>query len=319
MRQFLCVFLLSILCLGSGCKRSESSWNKENGKVKVLTTIAMIDDIISQVGKEHVESITLIKGELDPHTYELVKGDDEKFARADLIFYNGLSLEHGFSLRHNLENNPKAIALGDLIYQEDPKLILKIDNQFDPHIWMDISLWMRIVDPICDALVKKDPLHAEEYQQNARVLKERMKEADSETYKIMQSIPSEKRYLVTSHNAFHYFVRRYLTEPKEVEENNWVMRLAAPEGLAPAAELSVADIQRVLNYVKGHDIHVLFPESNLNKDALKKIVSVGKEKGISLHLSEKTLYADSMGRETSYLKMIDHNVRTIAEELNARE
>ncbi len=75
----------------------------------------MIQDIVRQVGGEHVDVIALINGEMDPHSYQLVKGDGEKITRADLIFANGLGLEHGPSLRQQLENNPKAVPLGNWI------------------------------------------------------------------------------------------------------------------------------------------------------------------------------------------------------------
>ena len=52
----------------------------------------------------------------------------------------------------------------------------------------------------------------------------------------LQTIPSERRYLVTSHDAFHYFTRSYLADPGE---KDWAKRFAAPEGLAPRAAQSV--------------------------------------------------------------------------------
>src|SRR5688572_30797589 len=117
-KKFLFLCCLALPSLFCGCHHAQSkktSWHSPNAHVKVLTTTAMINDLVAQIGGEDVDTIALIKGELDPHSYELVKGDDEKFAAADLIFYNGLGLEHGLSLRQNLENNPKALSVGDPI------------------------------------------------------------------------------------------------------------------------------------------------------------------------------------------------------------
>lgn len=313
MKKFISLLFLIVILYACEEPKKEDNSPKIH-KVKVLSTIAMIDDLVSEIGKDYVENTTLIKGEIDPHTYELVKGDDEKFASADLIFYNGLGLEHGYSLRHNLESHPNAISLGDVLLEKVSDKILKVENQYDPHVWMDISLWINIVDPIVEALVKKDALHAEIYVNNGLLLKEKMKKADEETYNALQNISSEKRYLVTSHNAFHYFVRRYLADAKELDKNLWKCRLNAPEGLAPEAELSSLDIQRVLDYVVQHNIEVVFPESNVNKESLKKIVNVGKKKGLSLRMSEKDLYADAMGQESSYLEMIAHNTNILLNE-----
>ncbi len=316
------LFLMITLFCGllAGCtpdahSSSDSAWRQESGRLKVLSTIAMIDDLVKHIGGDDIDSIALIRGELDPHSYELVKGDDEKFAQADLIFYNGLGLEHGLSLRQHLENNPKSFAVGEPLLKNESRVLLTIEGQFDPHIWMDVRLWMETIDPIVDALSEKDPLHAANYQQRAEVLKKIMQAEDESVYQKVQAVPAEKRYLVTSHDAFHYFTRRYLATPEETKKNLWNCRCAAPEGLAPDAQLSVADLQEIITHIAKYKITVLFPESNVSKDSLRKIVQAGKEKGFPIRLSEHTLYGDSMGNG-SYINMIKHNAEVIVNELN---
>jgi manganese/zinc/iron transport system substrate-binding protein len=310
---FLFATLLLIVCGCSDQQRRDLKWREANGKLKVLTTIAMIDDIVKQVGGDDVDTIALIRGELDPHSYELVKGDDEKFSRAHLIFYNGLGLEHGLSLRQNLVNNPKAVAIAEPLLAEDPDLILMVDGEYDPHIWMDIALWMRTIDPIVKALSEKDQEHAAAFRARGEQLRLKMEEADQKVYATLQAIQAEKRYLVTSHDAFHYFTRHYLAEPGE---KNWRQRCKAPEGLAPEAQMSVADVIDVIVHIEAFHIPVLFPESNVSKDALRKIVDATKERGFAIRLCQEELYGDSMGRAGSYLEMITHNVEVLARELS---
>jgi len=308
----LAILLLTILCCCSPHESESSKWRQENGKIKVLTTIAMINDIVKQIGGEKVDSITLIRGELDPHSYELVKGDDEKFARADLVFYNGLGLEHGLSLRQNLENHSKAIAVAEPLLKENPELILTMDGTFDPHIWMDIALWVKTIDPIVSALSIQDPIHAAFYRENGDKLKSILQEADRSMYATLQAIDAKRRYLVTSHDAFHYFTRHYLAEPGEKE---WALRCKAPEGLAPEAQMSVNDVIAIIDHIEAFHISVLFPESNVSKDSLRKIINACREKGCDIRLCQEELYADSMGKANSYLEMIAHNVKIIAREL----
>lgn len=309
----LLVLLLFIIASCDHQRAQPSRWGQENGKLKVLTTIAMINDIVKEVGGDDVDTIALIRGELDPHSYELVKGDDEKFSRADLIFYNGLGLEHGLSLRQNLIGNAKAVPVAEPILQKNPDLILKIDHQYDPHVWMDIALWMYTIDPIVKALSDKDPLHSDSYYARGEILRQKMQITDEKMYNILQAIPPEKRYLVTSHDAFHYFTRHYLAEPGE---KNWQNRCRAPEGLAPEAQLSVCDLIAIIDHIENFNISVLFPESNVSKDSLRKIVNAAKEKGFVIRLCKEELYGDSMGNASSYLDMISHNVELIAQEFN---
>lgn len=314
MKRLLLLLLAMTACHAPQRQAHRNAWMERSGHLKVLTSIAMIADVAEQIGGENVDVLALIEGELDPHSYELVKGDDEKFRRADLIFYNGLGLEHGLSLRKALENNPKAVALGNTLLERTPSPILLSDGQYDPHIWMDIALWKQVVDPIVEALSARDPEHASTYRERGEALTQRLNETDAKIYDLLHSVPEERRYLVTSHDAFSYFTRHYLAEPEEVATESWQVRCAAPEGLAPDAQLSVTDIMEILDHVETYKIPVLFPESNVSRDALRKIEVSAQERGFDVRLSKETLYGDSMGTAT-YLEMIAHNAEVIAREL----
>ncbi len=320
---FLVLLQSSLTMCSKGKKSTTADWFFENGRIKVLTTTAMIQDLVQQVGGDRVDVVALINGELDPHSYQLVKGDGEKISRADLIFANGLGLEHGPSLQNQLESNPKAVPLGNWIMAKEPELILLLNGQIDPHIWMDISLWKKTIPFIVEFLSVKDPAHSEEFKRNGDKLLNEMEQAHKQIREEMQAIPAAHRYLVTSHDAFNYFTRSYMAETNELLNNSWHDRFAAPEGLAPESQLSAIHIQEILNHLKKYNIHVLFPESNVSKDSIRKIVSAGKEMGLQLTVSDIPLYADAMGPLGSdgdtYIKMIQHNAHTIREQLSRNQ
>lgn len=312
--KLLLLLILPIFCLFIGCGKSTDSainqWMQPSGNVKVLSTIAMIDDLVAKIGGEYVDHIVLIYGEVDPHAYELVKGDDEKFIAADLVFSNGLGLEHGASLKYRLDHHPNSVFLGETLSNDQ---ILHMDGQIDPHIWMDIGLWMQLIDPIVDHLSQMDPDHQEYYFDHGRDLKQVMLKKDQELLHRMQSVPEEKRYLVTSHDAFHYFARKYM---RVQDEKDWDRRFMAPEGLAPDGQMSFEDIRHVVDHLCKYQIGVVFPESNVSIASLKKISSICKEKGSQITIAKTPLYGDSMGENTSYLEMIEHNVNTLTAYLN---
>ena len=264
-QQFWRLLPLMILCLLIGCfsdchqKRQAQfkQWLENNGKVKVLSTTTIVDDLVKQIGGEHVDTIILIEGELDPHSYQLVKGDDEKLAAAQLIFYNGLGLEHGPSLHAYLQNNRKAVPLGDRIDQSQKGLVIYVHGQKDPHIWMDISLWAKAIPFIVEALSVQDPLHAKEYQANGEKLTREMEQGHYQAIALMHQVPADHRFLVTSHDAFNYFARAYLSEEGELHSGDWMKRFAAPEGLAPESQLSATDIRAIIEHLKKYQIHQL--------------------------------------------------------------
>lgn len=307
-------YLLSlVLLLGLGCQKSPSKleqWIQPNGKIKVMSTTAMIDDIVGQVGGDRIDHIALIEGAMDPHSYELVKGDDEKFSYAKVIFYNGLGLEHGASLRYHLQTHSKAIALGDKLRAENPEAILTDRGQVDPHIWLDVSLWAKIVDPIVEALSEADPQNRDYFYGRGIQVKESLSQLDNLLIQKIGNISAEKRYLVTSHDAFNYFTRRYLNDGT----TSWKDRFCAPEGLAPDGQLSCHDIQLVIDHLLKHQIGVIFSESHVSKESLNKILSVCREKKMDVKIAKAPLHSDTLGEaEGTYQTMMLHNAEVLCE------
>lgn len=310
---WICVLLALFGCSKEGSDPAVLAYFADNGKIKVLSTTAMIDDLVGEIGGQWIDHLPLVSCGLDPHSYELVKGDDEKIAYADLVIGNGLNLEHGASLRYRLEHHDGALYLGDEIRNRFPTEILVVDGELDPHIWMDISLWAKGVDVIVSALSEADGDHAADYRKNGDLLRQKMLLAHRDVQQQLAAVDPKARYLVTSHDAFHYFTRAYLSDGEE-----WEVRCVAPEGLAPDGQLGAQDIKRVVDHLSTYGIGVVFPESNVNRDALRKIVSSCNH---PVAISTQALYGDAMGAPGSgadtYLAMIQHNAKVLREEWQA--
>jgi len=290
------------LLLTAGCQVSKEPSTDNTLKKKVLSTTAQIGDLVAEIGGERISSDVLVRGELNPHSYELVKGDDEKIQGAQIIFYNGLGLEHGASVASMIASHPNTLAVGEKIKELRPNEILWKGPVMDPHIWMDISLWKETVDPIADKLSALDPEGESYFRERAEKLKTRMEQTHGKIYAQMQQIPSEKRFLVTSHDAFHYFTRAYLAEPNE---KDWDKRFVAPEGLAPDGQLNPVDLQKIIDHMSKYHIEVLFPESNVSRDSIRKIAAAGKQLGLELRICKEALYGDSL--RGTYLEAMSHN------------
>lgn len=321
--RFYLITLLLICTLIVSCKTTKQhvlqEWMRPNGKLKVLCTTRQIADLVMQVGDDLVDCLTLIPPESDPHSYQLVKGDDEKFARADLIFYNGLGLEHGPSLRAALTTNPKAYAVGDYVRKVRPEAIVLVDSTQDPHIWMDVSLWQETVPYIFEVLAKALPARKMQLEGRAATVSSRLQALDAEIIARMNSVPISARYLVTTHDAFNYFTRAYLSPKNELETDLWRVRCQAPEGLAPDSQLSTADIQRLVSHLERYRVQVIFSESHISQDSIKKIVDAMEKKGQPVHIASKPLFSDTMGHPdtgaSDYISMMRYNSQVISEEM----
>jgi manganese/zinc/iron transport system substrate-binding protein len=291
-----------------------ASWMKTDDKIRVLATTAIVQDLVEKVGGEEVKVLAMIGANQDPHSYEIVKGDGEKFTYADLVFANGLMLEHSGSMQYQLKQHKNVCFLGDELFKRVPEEIITVNGQLDPHIWMDLSLWSKCIDVVLGKLIEKDPDHKEVYEKNAKEAKEKYALVDSEIKEKMNKIPLDKRYLVTSHDAFNYFVRRYFATKEELENNSWRVRMQALQGLAPDEQISVLQVKEIVDHVCKYNIEVIFPESNLSKDSLEKVKEACERRGRKIRLAKSTLYGDTLGGK-SYLEMMAYDAKVLEDNL----
>jgi manganese/zinc/iron transport system substrate-binding protein len=310
---FVLVFFLT------SCSFNQSSnlkdFMSDDGKIRILASTAMIEDMVKKVGGDRVKVISLIEGDQDPHSYEIVKGDGEKFQYADLIFVNGLFLEHSASMRYQTEQRKNVIYLGDELKKRYPKDIIYVDEEVDPHVWMDISLWSQAIPIVEKKLSEKDPQNKAEYESNAQKLINEYSAIDKSIYQKIHQIPESKRYLVTSHDAFNYFVRRYFSNPEEIKNGKWRNRMQALQGLAPDQQISLIQIKEIVNHIMKYGIEVIFAEANLSKDALEKVKESVMKKGGNIRIAEENLYGDTLGG-LGYLEMMTYDASVLERNLN---
>ncbi|MGR3972995.1 MAG: zinc ABC transporter substrate-binding protein [Candidatus Rhabdochlamydia sp.] len=302
-----------IILLLAGCNQPVSKlseWKAPSHHLKVLCTNALIHDLVSQVGKERIKSLSLIEPSIDPHSYEMRKGDEEKFLCAQLVFYNGLGLEHNPSLSAHLTSHPHAYALGSFIQDQDPSLILEDKGQVDPHIWLDTLLWSYTVDLIVTQLGVLDPEGKPYYEAQGADVKASLMRLHQQMTQALDRISVEKKYLVSSHDAFNYFARRYLTTGAQ---DDWQDHFCAPEGLAPDGQLSFYDLKRVVNYIHDHRITTVFSETNVSQDSLRKIVDICASHHTCVQIFSLHLLSDTLGEYTSYEAMMKHNLDVLCQ------
>lgn len=311
------LFFVFIFCL-SACSKSTLNRQTKDSK-EVLCTIGMISDLVRAIAQDKIEVSTLIKEDLDPHSYELVKGDDEKLARADLIFYNGLGLEHCPNIYLHLSEHRNSYSIGDYIRTENPDLILYIDSEVDPHIWMDVSIWEKGVELILKELINLMPEHEDAFRKNAASLRIQMMDVHNQIKSMLQKIPDHQRYLITCHDAFYYFARGYLSSDQERNSELWKRRFIAPEGLAPDSQLSTKDLEKVIQYLETYQVTTLFPEYNVNLDSLNKIKEISNKAGYPVQIASSPLYGDTMSKSKksnqTYLDLILYNATVIQKHL----
>lgn len=314
------LFFIAILLITVGCRQPGRDrfhrWLEESDKLKVLCTTVFVGELVQSVGGDDLNIIVLIPPQSDPHSYQLVKGDDEKFRRADCIFYSGLGLEHRGALARYLSSH-NAVPVTAKLEKEE---IIVDGVSIDPHVWLDLSLWSKGVDCIVETLSKKRAEHRNLYKENGKRVKETLLFLHEKIYSLLQAVPDDRRYLVTTHNAYQYFSRAYLATQEERRSGEWKRRCMAPEGLAPESQINTRDLYAVVEYIFEHKIPIVFAEYGMNRDSLEKVVKSARSKGHEISIAKERLYSDSMvsDEQMTHEKMLEHNAQVIVEGLHEK-
>ncbi|NNF20807.1 MAG: zinc ABC transporter solute-binding protein, partial [Saprospiraceae bacterium] len=269
-------------------------------KPKVVCSASMIWDITKNIAGDHVEHGLIVPIGGDPHLYEPTPADAQLVYEADLIFINGLTFE-GWILELIANSGTKAIT--DTVTSGIvPISSSKYKDSFDPHAWMDVKNGQIYARNIKDALISLLPDKADEFNANFQTYTKKLKELDDYIIKRISEIPEEKRVLITSHDAFEYYGKRY------------GLRLEAMMGISTESEAQTSDMIRISKTIKETGIPAIFIESTINP---KLIQQVAKDNSVMIG---GELYADSIGDEdshgNSYINMLKHNTDVIVDALS---
>ncbi len=269
-------------------------------KPLVVASASMIADMTRQMAgdKVNVRMIVPIGG--DPHLYEPTPRDVQMVNNADLILVNGLTFEGWINeLIANSGTKADVVVVTEGL---EPLSSQTYKNSVDPHAWMSVENGKQYARNIAQALKTLDPVNQNFYQQNlARYLGE-LTDLDQYILKAIASIPEKRRVLITSHDAFQYYGKRY------------GIKLEAIMGISTEAEPQTSDILRVSRTIRESEVPAVFIESTINPKLIEQIAKDNK-----VHIGGK-LYADSLGDDNSpantYVNMLRYNTDTIVEALS---
>ncbi|UZO79316.1 zinc ABC transporter substrate-binding protein [Aquimarina sp. ERC-38] len=304
--RFLHIILVSILLLGlvTSCKNE----NKKGSRPQVVTTTTMITDLLKNIGKDSIRVQGLMGSGVDPHLYKASEGDVNKLVNADAIFYNGLHLEGKLvEVFEKMGNQQvKTIAVGEAL---DKNTLIGSEyfaSNYDPHIWFDIDNWKIITSYVVKKLSELDPESSTYYEQNRKQYLEQLTALSKQVKDKIKSLPSEKRILVTAHDAFNYFGKAYGFE------------VVGLQGLSTATEAGVQDVQKLSDFIIEKEVKSIFVESSVPKKTINALLEAVRSRGKEVEIGG-TLYSDALGdagtTEGTYEGMFIHNVTTIVEAL----
>jgi manganese/zinc/iron transport system substrate-binding protein len=301
------LILATVLAVTAGCKEASAPAPRGDGKLQVVATTGMVGDAARHVGGDRAEVVALMGPGVDPHLYKASEGDVARLTAADLILYNGLHLEGKMGdVLVKLARSRVVVAVSETAPVEQLREPPEFLGQYDPHLWFDVRLWSSTLDAIAAAYAEVDPENAAEYRANAEAYRKELLELDAWVEGRIAEIPADRRVLVTAHDAFGYFGRRYGVE------------VVGLQGISTLAEAGLGDVQRVVDLVVSRRVKAIFVESSVPRRSIEAVQAAAEERGHAVAIGGQ-LFSDAMGPagspEGTYAGMVRHNVNTLVEAL----
>ena len=302
--------------------------------IPVVATFSILGDMVERIGGDHIALTTLVGPDGDAHVYQPTPADARAVSSAEILFVNGLAFEgwidrlveaSGFGGiqifatagitpisfeddgDHQDHDDHAEIDHDDHDHDHDDHAETGHDGHdhgaFDPHAWQSLPNAIVYVDNIAAALAQADPENAATFYRNRADFIAEIEALDAEIRAAVGALPTDRRTIVTSHDAFGYFAEEY------------GLTFLAPQGVSTESEASARDVAELITQIRAQSIAAVFVESISDSRLLEQIVS---ETSASIG---GTLYSDALsgpdGPAATYLDMMRHNLAMLTDALNS--
>jgi len=255
------------------------------GRPTVVATTTQAADLARGVAGDRAEVRGILAPNSDPHDYEVRPGDVKALARATLIVRSGGDIDEW--LGGAIDSAGADAPVVDLLDRVGPH------DDGDPHWWQDPIRAEDAVKAIGEALAKADPEGASTYRANAERSVNRLQALDAAVRDCIDTIPTEQRTLVTTHDALGYFADRYGLR---------VVGTVIPS-LSTQAQASAGDLAELVDTIRRERVKAIFAESSVNASVED---AIAQETGARVG---RPLWADSLGPKGSSGATYEDSIR----------
>ena len=293
------ILLVSLLCLlwcGSVCAAGQMP-----AKLRVVTTVAPLTDMVGQVGQDALDLHGLVPAGVNSHTFQPAPSDVQLLALADLVIVNGLYLEVAIEKLARSSGKP-GVTLLKLADNTIRQAEWVFDFSFpaaqghpNPHLWLNVEYAMQYVALVRQQLMTLDPSRATQYKENASRYLDRLQRLDQCIVTAVATIPLPQRRLLTYHDSWPYFARRYgMTVIGAIQPANFF-------------EPSPRELARIVDQIRQTNIPAVFGSEVFPSKVLEKIAAETGVRYVST-LRDDVLPGNPGDARHSYLGMMSENV-----------
>jgi len=276
-------------------------------KPVAVATFSILADLTQRVAGDHAQVLTLVGPNGDAHVFEPGPKESAELVHADLLIANGLGFEPWLQRLEDASGFKRKVILASdgvtpLAAEEEHDSEEREEEDHhhegvDPHAFQDLANARIYVANIAKGLSEAAPDHAADFKANADKLIAEITALDQQLKADFGAIPPEKRRVLTSHDAFHYFGHAYGIE------------FVSVQGLSTEAEPTADDLVKVVRQARDGHLSAIFLE-NMSDPRLAE--TVAQESGVRMG---GALYADALsdpsGPAPDYLSLIRYNAKQL--------
>jgi ABC-type Zn uptake system ZnuABC Zn-binding protein ZnuA len=300
--------VLALAFFFTACGRQEEKPATADKKLNVVTTVAPITSIVENIASDKIQLAGIIPEGINSHTFEPIPSDSKLLSSADLIILNGLDLE-----TPTLKLAQANLKPGATIYSLGDKTIKEADYIFDfsfpkeqghpnPHLWLNPQYAMRYATLVRDELIKLDPKNKAVYEQNSAQFLKKLEALDQAIKEAAQTIPQNNRRLLTYHDSWPYFSRRYGFQ---------VIGAVQPSDFA---DPSPREVVRLIEQIRREKVPAVFGSEVFPSPVLEQIAREAKSRYID-KLRDDELPGKPGEAQHSYIGMMIDNMTIMFEAL----
>jgi len=300
--MFSLVVALVLLVAGCGGQKTPGS-----DRLSVVTTTAILADFVQNVGESLVEVLSIVPAGADVHSFQYTPGDIVALNNAYVVVSNGGGLDASLDPLLESINTTKVVHVvaseGLREFSLDTNPLSEGGNQDedmpdrrDPHYWLDPVNAIYYVERIRDGLIAADAENTLVYEANAASYTQSLEDLDVEIAETLEEVPIQRRHLITFHDAFGHFARRY----------SWEVSAFVPND---AGDVTPGALTGVIELIRGSDIPAVFAEPQFNSEVLEQVAN---DTGATIG----TIYSDTVDRSVpTYIEMMRFNANSLVENL----
>lgn len=314
--------------------------SESSDRPQVVVSHNVLCEFTQTIAADTIDLTCLVEGGQDPHTYSAVPSDRQAIETADLVLHGGYELTpgilgiieaanldapvvavyeravpnpisgegHAHGEEEHAHEDEKTAAEGEEHGHEEhahegEKVAAEGEehgHESDPHVWHDVENAIAAVEIIQTQLSELEPQNATNYRQNAAELQTELENLDTWVEAQIATIPPGVRTLITTHDAFNYYVEAYGLEKSE-----------ALQGLSSEEAPTASRVKALVNTITATGVPTIFPEVTANDETIAALAREAK-----VQVWETELIADGVGEPGSdtatYRQMIEHNTCAIA-------